>query len=119
MRVINHLKNRCLDIHCREIMVALFSWVDREKTTLQNDAGFRNAIELAIPRHLQRLGRDTFALIDSIKIKRDYVATCPVKTLALVASNEQFSYLPDEMPELLRELVGSCKTRDEVEVKVC
>lgn len=53
-----------------------------------------------------------------MKIKRIYQASCPVKTVAIIASNDEFSYIPDEMPELIKELQTGCKTREEVLAKV-
>ena len=56
--------------------------------------------------------------MDRVKIKRDYGFTCPVKTVALFASNEEFSLLPKELPELIKTVMTSCRTRQDVEMLV-
>lgn len=53
-----------------------------------------------------------------MKIKRIYQASCPVKTVAIIAGHEEFSYIPNEKPELIKELQTGCKTREEVLSKV-
>lgn len=55
---------------------------------------------------MSRIGSNVYAMIDRIKVKRGYGFTCPLKTMAIFASNEEFSLLPGEVPENVK-LVAS------------
>ena len=64
------------------------------------ESGFNETI---IIKHLEQIDkiRNSYAYIDRIKIKRPRNAYCPVKTLALIAHNEEFSICKDEIPEFV------------------
>ena len=62
--------------------------------------------------------RNKYAMVDRIKVKRAFGFTCPVKTLAIFAHNDEMSLLPVEMPENVKLVVESCKTRQDVKMLV-
>ena len=55
--------------------------------------------------------RNKYAMVDGIKVKRAFGFTCPVKTLAIFAHTV-------EMPENVKLVVESCKTRQDVKMLV-
>ena len=57
-------------------------------------------------------------MIDRIKVKRGYGFTCPLKTMAIFASNEEFSLLPGEVPENVKLVASLCRTLQDIELLV-
>ena len=55
-----------------------------------------------------------FAVIDGVKIRRVQGFTCPLKTVAIFASNDEFSVLPGQMPERVELVANGCTTREDV-----
>ena len=73
------------------------------------NSGFQNYVELNHEDKLE-LARNTYAVIDKVKIKRDLGFTCPTKTLALIAHNHQFSIIKNEIPEFVNLVNSRCRT---------
>ena len=74
---------------------------DKPKIEQGKASGITNYIELKHAEQVERV-QDCFAVIDNIKIQRGREITCPAKTFAIFASNEEFSFLPDQLPERVR-----------------
>ena len=81
------------------------------------NSGFQNYVELNHADKLE-LVRNTYAVIDKVKIKRDRRFTCPTNTLALFAHNHQFPIYKNESPEFVNLVSSSCRTRQDVEMLV-
>lgn len=90
-------------------------YADREKIIQGKAAGLANYIELQHEEYVESLA-DFYAVLDRVKIRRDKGFTCPLKTVALFASNEEFSLLPRELPELVKTVMTGCRTRQDVEM---
>ena len=54
-------------------------------------------------------------MISKVKISVSDSFNYPAKTVALFVHNEEFSYAPDEIPQIVKQVANECKTVNEVQ----
>ena len=96
----NRVIKKCMKIESA-IKVNYLEHTDKPKIEQGKAKGINNYIEIEHAERVEQV-QDCFAVIDNVKIQRGHDFTCPVKTFAIFASNEEFSFLPDELPERVR-----------------
>ena len=99
MKVLNYVKRKCQELN-KDFQVNFLTQVDKEKMQKAVNTGLPNYIEIQHAENLERI-EHSYSVINKVKIKRSRGFTCPLKTFAIVAHNEEFSLLPDERPELI------------------
>ena len=87
--------------------------LSKEEIEKARSAGLDNYIEIEHAEQVKRLD-NVYAFIDRIRIKRDRNFSCPVKTLALFAHNEEFSLLPEQVPGIVSLVAEKCLRKDDV-----
>ena len=58
--------------------------------------------------------KDYYLMIKKFKVSVEGEFNCPAKTVALFAHNDEFSYSPNGMPEIVKLVSEQCKTTDDI-----
>ena len=113
----NPIKDKCFAIINEIELSPQLNHADQEQINRGKNAGLENYLELRHENQVAQLA-DFYAVVDRIKIKRAAGFTCPVKTVALFAHNQEFSVLPDELPALVRVVAEGCRSRQDVDMLI-
>ena len=100
IKLLNHLKSKCEEIQS-PIEVNFHELLDRPATMKGINAGLNEYLEMKHSEHVDRV-KNTYAIIDRIKIKRGYGFACPPKTMALFAHNSEFPVITGCIPHFVK-----------------
>ena len=103
----NHLRSRGLE-YASKTAVDFAKQKDEEKMNLMRQI-WPKYIEVKHEEHVNQV-KDDYLMIKKVKVSCEGDFNCPVKTLALFAHNQEFSYALDEMPPIVRQVSEECKT---------